>query len=346
MNNLIYLYQSKTTGYNFNTIKLFHKLDIYNDIKKYKYSDTLNKIINTEYFDKKNAKFYAQINYINNDDYFKNINEFIKLGYNSNDINIIYDNLDKSDIELLIKHDYLKDIVNILELSYFHSDKFSRYIEYNDKFNLNYTDTVTYVNIGLDKDYYTDIVKEENTDDILILVNKYHALDSKYIPKDLEKIDNKYNRGNNNLMRKAAKEAFEKMCEGALKDNITIYSGSAYRSYNYQLNLYNRYVKADGKKIAETYAARAGHSEHQTGLATDIMNAKLEFISGSDKEYTWLVNNSYKYGFILRYPKGKEDITGYMYEEWHYRYLGVDTATKVYESGLTYDEYIARQDYK
>ena len=346
MNNLIYLYQSKTTGYDFNTIKLFHKLDIYNDIKKYKYSDTLNKIINTECFDKKNAKFYAQINYINNDDYFKNINEFIKLGYNSNDINLIYDNLDDKDIELLIKHDYLKDIVNILELSYFHSDKFSRYIEYNDKFNLNYTDTVTYVNIGLDKDYYTDIVKEENTDDILILVNKYHALDSKYIPKDLEKIDNKYNRGNNNLMRKAAKEAFEKMCEGALKDNITIYSGSAYRSYNYQLNLYNRYVKADGKKIAETYAARAGHSEHQTGLATDIMNAKLEFISGSDKEYTWLVNNSYKYGFILRYPKGKEDITGYMYEEWHYRYLGVDTATKVYESGLTYDEYIARQDYK
>ena len=167
-------------------------------------------------------------------------------------------------------------------------------------------------------------------------------LPSDYVPSDLEPINNKYNKGFNNKMRHTARVAFEEMCEAALKDNIIIYSGSAYRSYNYQLNLYNRYVSIDGKTKAETYSARAGYSEHQTGLATDIMNKDLEYISANHKEYTWLINNSYKYGFHLRYPKGKENITGYMYEEWHFRYLGKEVATYLYENDLTYDEYVAR----
>ena len=342
-NNILYLYQSKTTNYKFDTIELFHKLNIYDKVKDHKYSNTLEKIINTECYNKKYTSYYLDINYQNNSNFFKTTNELLDLKYNAQDINNIYKYLEEKDIDILLKNDYLKDISNILNLNYFHKEKLQRYIDFTKDSKENYTDNITYVNIGLDKDYYTDTVKEENTDDILILVNKYHVLDSKYVPKDLEKIANKYNHGNNNLMRKVAKDAFERMCEAALKDNITIYSGSAYRSYNYQLNLYNRYVAADGKKIAETYAARPGHSEHQTGLATDIMNAKLEFISENDKEYTWLVNNSYKYGFILRYPKDKEDVTGYMYEEWHYRYIGIDTATKVYNSKLTYDEYIARK---
>ena len=95
--------------------------------------------------------------------------------------------------------------------------------------------------------------------------------------------------------------------------------------------------------IVDTYSARAGSSEHQTGLATDILNARIDYISASDKEFTWLINNSYKYGYILRYPKGKEKITGYMYEEWHFRYVGVDIAKEIYDSDITYDEYIARK---
>lgn len=342
-NNIIYLFESKVTGYKIDSIKLIHELNIYNDIRKHKYSNTLEKIINTEYFNKKYINYYLDINYNDSDNYFNNINGLIDLGYNAEDINVIYNNLDDKDINILLNNSYLKDIVNILKLNYFHKENLERYINYSEKNKFDYEDTITYVNIGLDKDYYTDINKENNPDDIFVLVNKYHALDSKYVPSDLETISSKYSRGSNNLMRAEAKKAFEKMCEAALKDNITIYSGSAYRSYNYQLNLYNRYVANDGKRRADTYAARAGHSEHQTGLATDIMNAKLQFISGSDKEYTWLVNNSYKYGFILRYPKGKEDITGYMYEEWHFRYLGIDVATDVYKLGITYDEYVARK---
>jgi len=188
-----------------------------------------------------------------------------------------------------------------------------------------------------------NVIKIDNQDDLLVLVNKYHTLTSDYVPNDLEEINSKYNRGSNNKLRHVARVAFEKMCEEALNDGIKIYSGSAYRSYNYQLNLYNRYVNMEGKAKADTFSARAGYSEHQTGLALDILNTKLDYISASDKEYTWLVNNSYKYGYILRYPLGKEDITGYMYEEWHFRYVGEDIALELHDNKLTYDEYMARR---
>ena len=341
--NILYFIQGKISGYNINTIRIFHKFDIYNEIKYHEYSDTLSKIVNSKDFNVNYTKYYLDINYINNDNYFKNINKLIDIGYNANEINTIYKKLDDDSIIILISNEYFKDITNILNLNYFKGDNLLRYINYSKDEVFSYQDNVTFVNIGLDKDFYVDAVKETDTNDILILVNKYHFLDSKYVPSDLEKIDNKYNRGSNNLMRKEAKEAFQKMCDEALKSNIKFYSGSAYRSYNYQLNLYNRYVSADGRKRADTYAARAGHSEHQTGLATDIMNSKYEYISKNDKEYEWLINNSYKYGFILRYPEGKEDITGYMFEEWHFRYVGIDTATNVYNSKLTYDEYMARK---
>ena len=133
------------------------------------------------------------------------------------------------------------------------------------------------------------------------------------------------------------------MCNAAKLENISIYSGSAYRSYSYQQNLYNRYAKVDGIAKTDTYSARAGYSEHQTGLAIDIMNANWGYIDKTDKEYTWLINNSYKYGFILRYPEDKEKITGYMYEPWHYRYVGIDLATELVKENLTYEEYIAKK---
>ena len=124
---------------------------------------------------------------------------------------------------------------------------------------------------------------------------------------------------------------------------IYIYGGSGYRSYSYQQNLYDRYVSQNGKKEADTFSARAGFSEHQTGLAMDILNHKWDYIDESDKEYTWLINNSYKYGYILRYLKNKEHITGYIYEPWHFRYVGIELATEITKLGITYDEYIAKK---
>lgn len=159
--------------------------------------------------------------------------------------------------------------------------------------------------------------------DGILIVNKTYSL-----PKD-------YNPGK---LNEEALNAFYEMREAASKDGIVLYISSGYRSYSTQQNLYNVYVVQDGKEKADTYSARAGHSEHQTGLAMDlnIIDSSFE----GTPESIWLSNNSYKYGFIIRYPKDKESITGYTYEPWHIRYLGKDTAKKVYDSGLTLEEYL------
>ena len=340
-NNILYFIQSKITGYKPNTIEVFHELNIYDDIKDHTYSKTTENIVTTEWFNKTYLNSYLDINYQEKDNYYDELNSLLTIGYNANEINDIYTKLSDESIDKLIANNYLKDISKIINLAYFSEGNIERYLKYN-KDNLDYEDLITYVNIGLDNKYYTNVININNPSDTTVIVNKYHKLANDYVPSDLETITPKYNRGYNNQMRKVARVAFEKMCEDALKDNIKIYSGSAYRSYSYQQSLYNRYVATNGFDEAETFSARAGYSEHQTGLATDIMNESLDYISETDKEYTWLINNSYKYGFILRYPKGKDKITGYMYEEWHFRYVGVDIATYVTENKLTYDEYVAR----
>ena len=175
----------------------------------------------------------------------------------------------------------------------------------------------------------------------LAIVNKYHYLSSSYVPDDLVTISSKYSTRTNKLRSVAAK-AFENMAEDALKDNIKVYAASSYRSYSDQKYIYNNYVKEDGVQIADTYSARAGHSEHQTGLATDIADTSYSFIKDNTKESNWLKENAHKYGFILRYESTTEKITGYMYEPWHYRYVGVDIATFIHENKITYDEYVAR----
>ena len=129
------------------------------------------------------------------------------------------------------------------------------------------------------------------------------------------------------------------MKQDAQKEEISLKIISGYRSYSRQQTLYNNYVKRDGKKEADRYSARAGHSEHQTGLAFDVNSLEQSF--GETKAGKWLSDNCYKYGFILRYPKGKEDITGYMYEPWHFRYLGTKAA-ELYNNGnwITLEEYL------
>ena len=142
-----------------------------------------------------------------------------------------------------------------------------------------------------------------------------------------------------------ARAAFDKMATAAKAEGIELVAFSGFRSYEYQKTLYDRYVSRDGKDAADRYSARPGHSEHQTGLAFDIGEKDREDLwltsaFGETKAGQWLAQNSYKFGFILRYPKGKESITGFMHEAWHFRYLGGDLAKKVYEAGVTLEEYL------
>ena len=159
--------------------------------------------------------------------------------------------------------------------------------------------------------------------DGVLIVNKTYALPSNY----------------GNGLTGDTQNAFSKLQTAALTEGISLRICSGYRSYSTQKYLYNNYVSMDGKALADTYSARPGHSEHQSGLAIDINMADSAF--NNSPEAKWLNDNAYKYGFILRYPKGKDNITGYMYESWHFRYVGTELANKLYNDGnwITLEEY-------
>ncbi len=187
----------------------------------------------------------------------------------------------------------------------------------------------------------------QNPQNNMALVNKIFGLPGNYIPGDLIRPKVQFSFGDakleKSLMRKEAADSLEKMFAGAKNDGIELTAVSGYRSYGRQETLFNAEVQKVGEEKALQAVARPGSSEHQTGLTMDISgrtnNNNLNEQFGSTKEGVWLAHNAHKYGFILRYPKGKEDITGYMYEPWHFRYVGIKAATEIYENGWTLEEY-------
>ena len=229
------------------------------------------------------------------------------------------------------------------EIPYYQEQKQERYIRYQQQHNnLSIEEVVTEVNIGLDQDPYTNTEETPYLNTTYLLVNKYRYLPADYIPKNLERINPKYTNGNKQLVQEA-KLAFEQMASDAENEDYTIRAVSAYRSYSYQQALYQNYVLQDGKKNADTYSARPGYSEHQTGLVVDIDNGKQDFNHFAEtEEFKWMQENAKYYGFILRYPKGKEYWTGYSYEAWHYRYVGKKIAQEIANQDVTLDEYYVK----
>ncbi len=183
-------------------------------------------------------------------------------------------------------------------------------------------------------------------DSIMVFVNKEYPLPKDYVPDNLVMPDIRfysYDVPDKRYMRKEAAKALEDMFNAAAEDGITLYGVSGYRSYARQREIYNNNVLARGKDETNKVSASPGHSEHQTGLAIDISSADLrgtlseEF--GSSKEGLWVAAHCAKYGFIIRYPKDKEHITGYSYEPWHIRYVGKKNAKRITKAGVTLEEY-------
>lgn len=180
--------------------------------------------------------------------------------------------------------------------------------------------------------------------DFHILVNKTHPINKDFVPENLVDTHSKIEHLDPNhkvMLIKEVYDAFIKLANDAPFEMIV---DSGYRSYEYQQEILDDYLEKLGEKAYETVAL-PGMSEHQTGLAIDyafIIDGEYNDCFDDYPEYVkWVMDNCHKYGFILRYPKGKEHITGYSYEPWHIRYLG-ELAKDVYESGLTYEEYLER----
>lgn len=175
---------------------------------------------------------------------------------------------------------------------------------------------------------------------MIFIANKKRSVSSSYVPSDL--VNPNVSGSGSRMMRQEAARALEKMFAAASSNGLYLYASSGYRSYSTQSYLYNNYVSFDGVANADRYSARPGYSEHQLGLAMDITNGGgLSDYFGNTKEGKWLKENAHKYGFILRYTSTKENITGYKYEPWHFRYVGIDYATAIYSEGseMTMEEY-------
>lgn len=186
-----------------------------------------------------------------------------------------------------------------------------------------------------------------NASSLLVLVNKKRNLPSDYEPDDLVIPDVEFSFSGDSpkkQMRKPAADALKKLFAAAKKDGITLKAVSGYRSYSRQKALFDSYAAKQGAEEANKTSAHAGQSEHQTGLAMDVsapsVKYELNTSLGDKKEGKWLAAHAHEYGFIIRYPKGKQDITGYTYEPWHVRYVGKDVAKAVYESKLTLEQYM------
>ncbi len=230
---------------------------------------------------------------------------------------------------------------NLRNQEYYLERNYQRYLDYAQKYpQKSYKDVVTEVNCNIDKEFYTNTEASNLETGTLILVNKFYTLNNNYVP-ELVEMDSQYSHASTKKMHPEAYDNLVKMINAALLDNIILYDVSSYRSYQTQDTLYNNYVKRDGASAADRYSARPGSSEHQTGLATDLNTASSKAHFENSKEFAWLNNNAHKFGFILRYPKDKEYLTGYKFEPWHYRYVGVEVATYIKEHDITYEEYYA-----
>ena len=183
-----------------------------------------------------------------------------------------------------------------------------------------------------------------NTRKELALVNIENGLSKDYKPESLTipnipfatgaDQEEKYVAG---IIAKPLGELFN----AAKQEGIILLGNSAYRSYKSQRDVYTSRIKSDGKKLADAYVAKPGFSEHQTGLCIDITNKSGNFIKGT-KEADWLAENCYRFGFIIRYPYGKQNITGIEYEPWHIRYVGKEAAKYIYDNRITLEEYLAQ----
>lgn len=207
--------------------------------------------------------------------------------------------------------------------------------------------------LSLEAAYFNDVKVVDgrniiqNPENVMALVNKQFSLPDGYEPSKLMIPDVAFSYGKLDLeksyLRQDAAQALEKLFTGALNEGVELFAVSGYRSFTRQSQVFEAEVSKVGKEKAVQAVAIPGSSEHQTGLSMDISsrsaNLELSEEFGETMEGKWLAENAHRYGFILRYPKGKEGITGYKYEPWHFRYVGTEAATVIYEKKWTLEEY-------
>ena len=308
------------------------------EVLKYGESKTLNAAFESEDYDENNIKNYVRIDYVEQKNLIKNINKLIKIGYNNSDINIILSHGTDESVTEFTKRDKVNYLEEFFSLDYAKLENYDRYEAYSDETGENEIDTVIEVNLNLDKEDYTDsvLVSEFSTD---MLVNKHRHLSEDFKPNDLVEASLDYASEREIYLSRLAYNAFKEMSDAASREGYGIVINSAYRSYQDQQDISDLYLRAYGQEYVDKYIAKPGYSEHQTGLAMDIGSRSVNIFANS-KEYGWMLENAYKYGFILRYSKRDENLTGFGFEAWHYRYVGKEIAKYCHDhNDMSLEEY-------
>lgn len=269
--------------------------------------------------------------------------KLITHGYTLEEAKELQNHFNDDELAYLLNKEKNSTIPSLVKEKYFIKNNLDRYLEYqNNNKDKSLTDVVAIVNVNADYKHYEHDI-ESNTDlGILLNVNKYYYITESFEPLDISDISIRYSYDGNKITREA-NDAYVSMWNAAQKEGFTLIVNSSFRDYPTQERVYNNIKASSGLKEADKVAARPGHSEHQTGLAIDVFeinNQSTETFKDSPA-YTWLKNNAHLYGFIERYPEGKEYLTGYSFESWHFRYVGEDVAKQIHDEGITFDEYYA-----
>lgn len=338
-------YRGKLTdhGYSAKAIDAILPLHKQKDVLEIEYNETLDAAFASGDYEEKNWKKYPKIalnqKLKNFTDY---ANQLLKKGYNVEETSAILRSGTDTSIPEFLKREKEEDTLDMLQYEWAKLENYDRYLAYQLESREDEENTVTYVNIGLDRPFYENpiIVTEYHP---TMLVDHYRKLNEDFVPDQLTSIDSKYlkDKTAKELITKMTLNAYLKMYEAAKKEGLEILVNSAYRSYEDQQAVCDTYQEAYGSAYVEKYVAKPGFSEHQTGLCFDLASATSNIFAES-AEYQWMLNHAHEYGFILRFPKGREDVTGYRAEPWHYRYVGKEVATKMVEEDLTLDEYYIR----
>lgn len=339
---LFYSYQVKDVsklGYDKEASKNILLLGKKDAIKSYEYSDTLNAAFKSKYYKDANLDSYSKIKYQDQKNIIKNINTLIDKGYSNSNISLILAHGNDDDVSEFAKRDKIKYLEEFYSLSYAKLKYYDRYVKYSSETGEDEETTVLFVNLSMDTDDYFNPVKT-SAFSIDMLVNKHYKLDEDFVPDDLVEFDQEYCNDEVQEGNREAVVAFKNMYEAAKKEGLGLVINSSYRSYQDQENICNTFKDLYGEGYVTKYVALPGFSEHQTGLAFDIGSTSSKIFAES-KEYEWMKENAYKYGFILRFTKSNAYITGFRSEPWHYRYVGKKIAKYIYENDISFEEYYA-----
>ena len=260
------------------------------------------------------------------------------VGYTEKEIKVLSSKLTNEQIQKVIDSPYEKNLTKFLNEKYFIYKNLDKYLELY-KTNTDSTKVVALVNTGANEEFYSTIKKTDTKKASLMIVNKFYGLDEKYEPSDLVEVPGYYAYADIKISQSIYK-SFTNMLDKARDAGYTLLASYGYRSYKDQKEAYDSIAAGSSERQADSIAARAGHSEFQTGLSV-VVDAYGKEIDKNSDEYKWIKDNSYKYGFIIRYPEGKADITGFQTDYFRLRYVGVEAATRIHNENITFDEYYA-----